>query len=186
MKKEEKKYETLDQYDFPYNEEEIIFKKESEYAPAIGELLIDFSNLESALNLLVAEAINNRSHSLGYQVIKSLTYHNKTILLKSLYLPVISCIPREKLKMRHKKELDMIYRELSNLGDFRNKVVHANWVTLDKYNNVRTKITQDDTGFIQFIKIKITPNLIYEFSLRCRQLVTTLNHFHDKVFTNLI
>ena len=184
--KKKKKYEILDQYDFPFNEEEIIFIKEAEYSSAIGEFLIYFSNLESALNLLIIEAINDRSHHLGYQIIKSLTYSNKVKLAKDLYLPQINLIGKEKLKKKQKREFEIIFHTLLTLGEFRNKIVHANWITLDKNNNVRTKIIPNDSGMINFIKIKITPEIISKFTAKCNSFATRVSHFHDKVFQNLV
>ena len=186
MYKENKKYELLDQYDFAYNEDEIIFSEEEEYALAIGKFLISFSNLEYALNSLVVESINDRSHDLGYQVIKSLTYANKVKLAKDLCLQQINLISKEKTKNKQKTNYEIIFRALSSIGEFRNKVVHANWVSLDKEHNVRTKIVLNDLGMINFVKIKITPQTILKFASKCNSYTPRVSHFHDKVFQSLI
>lgn len=184
MKREEEKYEKLDQYDFSWNEDEVIFAKEAEYAKTIGSFFISFSALESSLNILVADVINNRSHDLGYHIIKSLSYNGKIQLARDLYFQLINLIPKEKAKERRKKEFDVIFSKLLGLGQFRNKIAHANWVTLDKKSNVRTKINQDNSGAIQFVKIKITPQIISKYTAQCEQLLVRVNHFPGKVFQN--
>lgn len=145
-------------------------------------LFISFSALESSLNMLVAEAINNRSHDLGYQVIKSLTYQNKVKLAKDLYLNQLSFVSKKQLKERYKREFDIIYKKLLELGQFRNKVAHANWVTLDKNGYVRTKIDLDDSGTIQFIKVKITPQMMQKFTNQCHIFSCRIDKFLNKFY----
>lgn len=173
--------EKLEQYDYAWDNDETIFKKEPEYSKAIGELFIAFANLESVLNILIAEGISNRSHDLGYLIIKNLTYNNKVKLAKDLYSPMISSISSKKTRDRRENEFKRIYMKLLDMGTFRNKIAHANWMTLDKRNYVRTHIGQDDFGFITFIKIKITPEMMLKYAAQCRLIASWTLGFTNKV-----
>lgn len=185
MTKNNDKTETLEQYDFPWSEDEYIFANKSEYAEAIGDFLISFSNLESALNLLVVEMVNDRSHDLGYKVIKSLGYANKINLARDLYLPTIHHIPNNKIRERRKNEFEIILKKLNQLGESRNKIAHANWVTLDKNGYVRTKIKSDETGTVQFIRIKITSSIMKKWSGQCDQNASKVYKFKEKVLSSM-
>ena len=173
-KKVRNKIEPLDQYDFPWNEDEFIFLHKEEYSGSIGEFLISFSNLESALNLMVVNLINGRGHELGYKVIKSLSYSNKIHLAKDLYLLNIELISNQKTKEKKREEFKLILEKLNDLGESRNRIAHANWVTLDKYGYVRTKISSDESGLVHFIKIKITPKLMQKWARVSDRLASQL------------
>lgn len=183
--KEKIEYESLEQYDFPLNEDHIIFKKERKYAKEIGELMIYFSHLESALNIMIAESVSDRSHDLGYLIIKSLRYSDKVRLGKDLYTSRMKMIQPDKTRFRLIKEFNLIFIGLERMGEFRNKVAHANWMSLDKKGNVRTKISKNEFGFIQFMKVKITPEIIAINANRCRQLTDRIYRFPNKVFNNI-
>jgi len=181
MHKNKKLVEALDQYDFPWDQDETIFKDKSKYPKAIGDFLVCFSNLESALNLLIVDIINDRAHDLGYQVIKTLTYKAKADLANSLYLSKISCIPNSKLKNKTIGELKLIMGKVIKLNSIRNNIVHANWMTLEKNSRVRVKVTQNDSGRVEFIKTKITPSMILKFANQCNVFANRLYSFPDKV-----
>ena len=175
----------LDQYDFAWDEDEVVFSKKLNYPTRIGEFLIAFSGLESALNLFVSEIINNRSHELGYQIIKTLSYNAKINLANELCSRNINFIKNKKLKDRREKGLYEIVSKLLELGAFRNKVVHCNWVTLDKKGFVRTKVINDKSNGVEFIKTKMTPKMLSIYSNQCNVFATRIYHFSDKVQENL-
>lgn len=182
MKKVSKsRKENLEQYDFAWNTSERIFSEKLNYPERIGEFLISFSNLESSLNILIAEIINDSSHELGYQIIKTLTYNNKVQLSKDLYLRKINSINNEILRKKSKNEFERIILYLIELGSFRNKVAHANWLTLDNDGYVRVKIEQDSGGGVEFLKVKITPRVLSDFSMKCDRLANKVYSFPDKI-----
>lgn len=154
------KYEELDQYD--YFDSALILKKQLRYGECIGLLLIAFSHLEHALDTALADLVSQRSHEMGFLIIKDLEFSQKIELFHALALPNVFYI--SKRKSVRTKQLADIRKNLENLSTFRNKVAHANWTTLDKDGFVRTDTKTDKIkGSIKFRKFKITPIII----MRC-------------------
>lgn len=180
------KEEKLDQYDFPWDKDEVIFAKEEEYAKEIGGFLIAFSNLESAVNVLIADGISDRSHDLGYKIVKHLKYRNKIELAKELYIPVINSIPVEKIRKKSAQEFERIFTKLVDLGEFRNKVAHANWMSLNKSGYVRTTITSAKDGSIKFKKVIITPKNLSCLGTECYSIATHVYHLSERLFKRLL
>jgi len=173
--------ENLDQYDFTWNQDEVIFQEKLSYSKLIGEFLISFSDLESSLNLLIAEQLNGRSHEPGYQILKYLGYYNKVNLSKDLYDGKINFINNSKLKTKIQKEFSLIIFKCYELGTFRNKIAHANWMTLDKKFFVRTKILNNPSVGIEFIKSKIDKGILLKYTGQCYNFARRIDHFLDKI-----
>lgn len=173
--------ELLEQYDYALDEDETIFKNINSYSCSIGEFIISFSILESSLNLLISDAINNRGHELGYIIIKNLRFIDKINLTKDLYTKYANFVSNNKLKIKTEKELKLIITKLNEINSFRNKVAHCNWGTLNKSYHVRTKIISDNTGQIEFVKFKLTTELITKYTSWCEQMRRNIDNFSNKV-----
>lgn len=146
--------EKLDQYDFVTGE--YIEKYREKYSSLIGSFLISFSSLENEINFAIIQTIHDRSHDMGYIVIEKLTTNNKIDLLYKMYAPLA------KWKGGNEsKKWNEIKNELVALNQFRNKIVHANWQTLNNKGFVRTKAKPNsNTGFIEFTNELIKPKTI--------------------------
>jgi len=151
------KDETIDQYDYVglNNNEDKIIKK---YSEIIGSFLIQFNNLEHELNLAISYYfIDDMVHE-GYLISKNLMFRNKIELFNDLYLTKLSFSEKKDLGL---KKLKHLYNDLISINTFRNYVIHANWLTLDKENYVRTKlVTDNEGGIVKGKKVKITPSVI--------------------------
>ena len=162
---------------------ETIENQHTKYSNAIGSFIISFAELEHAVDNDLATAINERAHEPGYRVIKYLSFRDKINLLKDDYSAHIKYLESPSSKLRLLAELKVIYDKLCELSEFRNKVAHANWHSLDLSGFVRTKIVEnkDDIG-IQFEKVKMTPGVLIKFRKQNESLSNKLFLFREKVW----
>ena len=181
----EKEKAVLDQYD--YGVDEVIYEKHAQYAPRIGEFFISFSNLEISLNRLIITMISDRSDEEGYRMIKYLNFRNKIELANDQYKYFINYSNSPAIKLRYARRLSAIFKKLQEISEFRNKVAHANWMSLTKKGFVRTKIRENYDGKgVEFENIKITPAILYKFQRQCETLVNDIDDFLDRVFPDIL
>lgn len=172
MKSEEN--EILEQYDL--STDEYLYKVEDKYAPLVGVFLFRFSELEHTLNLEIAELISDRTHEPGYVVIENLTMTNKIQLFYKFVLRYVSEVGKDKDVDKLKKLKD----QLIEINSFRNKVVHANWHTINKLGMVRTKISVDGQGgYVLFKKVQILPKTISHQIKEIEKLTLELESFAE-------
>lgn len=168
--------EQLDQYDFV--DEDWIDQASPDYTLAIGNFLIGFSSLEHALNLYLANQINDRAHDPGYQVIELLKTREKIDLLSRMCSLHLTYINAEESK--NKKRFRLIIQKLRDLNTFRNKVVHANWMSLRRDGTVRTKVVIDSLeGTVQFERSKMTSELIETKTEEIEELIEEMDDFFE-------
>lgn len=184
---------TLGQYDCSdevevVGEFETIENQHSKYANSIGSFIISFSELEDTVNNDLATAINEGAHDPGYRIIKYLNFRNKINLLNDDYSMSIKFLESKSTKKRLLFELKTIYNKLSELNEFRNKVAHANWQSLDLSGFVRTKIVEskdeNDNAGIQFEKVKMTPGVLIKFRKQNESMSNKLGLFREKVWNS--
>lgn len=76
---------------------------------------------------------------------------------------------------KSKDKFNKIYKKLIEIVETRNKVVHANWGTLEKDGYVRVKtISNKDSGFISFKKEKINAKLLTKMCVDMEKLDESL------------
>jgi hypothetical protein len=172
----EKDLETLEQLD--YFEDDYINKVFDKYSQLVGWFLMEFSRLEHDFNLVIAEFFGSDYHETGYIVIKKLSFLNKIELFYDLYLRPVSF--SKKNKQNQKRLLD-IKNRLNSINTFRNRVVHANWSSLNKDGFVRTKIITDsqEDGVIKFERMKITPKIIKKNIAEINKLIDSMEIFNE-------
>ena len=170
--------DALEQYDH-YSDEEI-FLKQNNYARAIGTFIIAFSELEASLDSLIANSIEDRGDDPGYRIIRYLKFRDKINFSADQYKQLIhikktyeSLSNKDAEKLN--SQLNIINSKLGELSEFRNKIAHANWMTLDNQGYVRTKIILNDEYFVAFTKIKLSPNVILKFTRQCASLANKIN-----------
>jgi hypothetical protein len=174
-----KKYDELDQYD--YTDGEYLEKVIDKYSPLIGMFLISFSELESQLNGIVAEIIQERSHDMGFVILEKITMNNKIDLFYKLFLR-FSFMKKPDFKTKLLK----IRNELDTLNRFRNGLVHANWASLGKDGYVRTKIVIDsEAGYVKFEKIEVLPKTIRHKIKELNIMMDRLFDFNEKLFNDI-
>ena len=170
----EEKNEELDQYDWAGGEE--IDYQRDRYATRIGHLVIDFSLLESSLNLALVEAFHGSSHEPGYVVVEKLRMSDKIDLFNKMYLRMVHFQSK-----KGKDALTVIRKRLQDANTFRNMVAHANWATLDEEKFVRTKVKIDpEEGHVTFKNVKITTTIIREQVREIQSLTNALDKFSEK------
>lgn len=178
MDKNNSDYDELEQYD--YSDGEFLDKVIGKYSPLLGLFLITFSRLESELNTVIADYINERGHETGFVIIEKITTSNKIDLFYKLYLRfTLYKNPIYKVKLKK------IKNQLDELNTFRNALVHANWESLNKNGYVRTKIVVDDQeGGVKFRKIEVLPKTIRNKIKEAEKLIDTLFKFQEDAFQN--
>lgn len=167
--------EIMEQYDYTFDD--YLYKVIDKYAPLIGQFLVVFSELEHELNITIAEILHHGTHYFGYVVIEKLTTLNKIELFYKFYLSFIRSADSTKLKI----DLESIESELRLLNTFRNRLVHANWISLNKHGSVRTKISIDNQdGEVVFKRVKLLPKDIRKNIKSVERLTTKLENFREK------
>jgi len=158
--------------------------KEDKYSKSIGAFLLSFSDLEKTVNIDLATSINERAHEPGYRIIKYLNFRTKIDILNDDYVSFIKVIlDSSKRKTKLLDEAKTIYMKLQELSQFRNKVAHADWTSLDKKGFVITRIAESEKeGGMYFKKTKMTPGVIIKFTRQNYALSNKLSLFRDKVW----
>lgn len=173
-----------DSLDFE-GEFEVIEKHQGKYAKSIGHLIISFSFLEDVVDKDLATSINERAYEPGYRIIKYLEFRNKIDLLRDQYAHYIKvcCVRHKKEKLL--SELHVIYLKLIELSEFRNKIAHANWASLDKAGFVRYQAKEDrgsEAGGMIFEKFKMTPSVVLKFIRQNQAVSSKIDLFREKVW----
>ena len=159
---------------------EVMIQKHDNYSYWIGRLLLSFSELESGIDYLLLELISDRAHEVGYQTIKYFKYKQKILFLRDNYNSLLRiCLKKPKLE-KFLKLVEKQHKVLSDIGEFRNSVCHAEWNTLDKNGMVKTKVRQD-TGGVFFFKKRITCKGLYNMSRKSDSVYNSLESFHEKI-----
>jgi len=123
-------------------DEEISDKKLTEVMPLLGEIVLDFNQLESDLDDVLTELIFERSSDLGFTIIAKMSFSQKVDLFKDLAVPMCKHVGKPKLTP---KFIGLV-KKLKEAGENRNRAMHAKWIDADKEFYVRTKIGVDDNG----------------------------------------
>jgi hypothetical protein len=179
MPKELTSIEELEQTD--YLDNDYLEKVMGTYSRLIGLFLIKFSCLEHAVNVAIADIIHDDAHDTGYIIIERLTAGNKIDLFYRLYLQ-LAAVTNKKWKER----LSKIKKQLEEMNSFRNKIVHANWQSLDKDRFVRTKIITDpEEGRIKFRRIKMDTELIKSKIRKMDTLINRIENYTDSIWNDL-
>ena len=162
---------------------ETIENQHKKYSSAVGSFIISFAQLEDSVDNDLATAINERMHEPGYRIIKYLSFRDKINLLNDDYVAFIKYCISGSNKIRLLAENKVIHDKLCELSEFRNKVVHANWQSLDSSGYVRTKIVEnkDDIG-MEFEKVKMTPGVLIKFRKQNEALANRLGLFRERVW----
>lgn len=123
----------------------------------IGGVIFQFNALETSLDWIIAEAINDRSHQPGYAITAELSpvFTKKVLVFKALYGPLVQAMERKRLAI----EFESLWKSLFKLKDIRNEVAHADWSNASKKYEVRLKITTDEGGPYALRKI-MTPDFL--------------------------
>jgi hypothetical protein len=183
----EKKLTRIGQYgedtEYPLDDFEnarILHKK---YAKPIGHFVISFSMLEDSVNNDLATAISERAHEPGYRIIKYLRFRDKIDLLRDDYTAMIKYTCPDTRKEQLLKQLHVIYAKLAELSEFRNRVAHANWSSLDKHGFVRCKLLENktDDGMV-FERVKMTPGVLVKFTRQNEALSHRLGDFRENLW----
>ena len=184
----ESKYSRMGQYggsedDNAVGEFVVLYEQKEKYSKSIGALMISFSELEDAVDKDFANSISDRSHERGYRIIKYLDFRDKINVLRDDYIAYIKHVASEPKQSKLLAEMKIIYLKLVELSEFRNRVAHANWASLDNAGFVSCKIivNKEEMG-IGFEKVKMTPAVIIKFVRQNNAVSRKLEYFREKVW----
>jgi hypothetical protein len=86
----------------------------------------------------------------------------------------------DKKRIKFLAELKIIYLKLVELSEFRNKIAHANWSSLDKAGFVRYRsIENKEKSGMSFEKVKMTPGVIIKFVRQNNAISVRINEFRE-------
>ena len=155
----ELRYDYLEQFD--HYEDDQMKKMSRLYSGKIGKVIISFNELESVLESCISFLINNRTDSLGMQVIEYLDFSEKISLGIKLIASNIGIMG----EVEYKVPLQTLRKEFVRLSEIRNLVAHAKWASLDKKSFVRTTLkVETSTGDVKFKAYKITPDILIKIN----------------------
>ena len=162
----------LDQYD--YINDDYFGKAILKYSSLIGEFFMNFSYLEHELEIAIAESISDRSHDLGYLIITKIDgMYNKIDLFHKYYKMFEHFTDKTGTKLKE------IVKALIAINEFRNKLAHAKWQSIQKDGTVRYKIESDKTGIIKFQNTLMTPKDIRIKIKEISKLVNKINDYRE-------
>jgi hypothetical protein len=128
----------------------------------------------------LATAINERAYEPGYRIIKYLEFRDKINLWRDHYSDYIKVVLSDKKRIKFLAELKIIYLKLVELSEFRNKIAHANWSSLDKAGFVRYRsIENKEKSGMSFEKVKMTPGVIIKFVRQNNAISVRINEFRE-------
>lgn len=172
------KIEDLEQYD--YYDSDYIETRRKLIAPLIGDFFISFSQFEHEINTSLAELIMHSSHDIGYVLIRNMEMMEKITVFTDLLYQYMSVV-----ESKNKELLKVIKNSMIEIVEFRNKVAHANWNTLEKGDYVRVKIKPSkETGFITFTKEVLGPKVIKTFIKKIENTSDNLYSLLEKEHLN--
>jgi hypothetical protein len=150
--------------------------------PWIGEIVVAFNGLESALDSLLCEMFSDRSDQKGLLVLHSMMYSTKVDLYKKF---------TEDFVREFNWEIPVyksLIPSLKECGDLRNKVVHADWekTNSDGYTQLKYKLGKNglDHELCQFsaeslemifIKIHEARHALNDFEDECQARIAEWN-----------
>lgn len=162
---------------------EALEQVEKKYAKSIGMLMISFSELEDTVDRDLATAINERTYEPGYRIIKYLEFREKIDLLKDDYSAFIKYFFEGIKQVQFLSEVKVLYAKLVELSEFRNKVAHANWSSLDNAGFVRYRSVENKAeAGMSFQKVKMTPAIIIKFIRQNSAVSNRLGNFREKLW----
>lgn len=91
-----------------------------EYLVSLGEIVVDFNALESAIEFLIWEYVTGGNQDLGRRVTYKLGFKEKLDLLQG------SIFEREGEQAAEKFKIDL-YNRIKDAGEIRNEYLHSNW-----------------------------------------------------------
>lgn len=168
------KIENLEQYDH-YNRD-YIDKRRKFIAPLIGEFFISFSQFEHDINTSLSELIVDDSHELGYVLIRNMEMIDKITVFTDLLHQYMSAVGS-----KNKHLVKDLKKTLIEIVEFRNKIAHANWNTLERGDYVRVKIKPSkESGFITFTKEILSPRVLKSYIKKVDDICEYLYEFLEK------
>jgi hypothetical protein len=176
----DRREDPLEQYDFI--DDEIIYRQKDKYAQSIGTFILTFSGLENALDRLIIESVSPRSNDLGFRIVRYLEFIDKIKLAKDQYEEGVRFLNDKKKRGKNERLLKIITQKLIEISEFRNKVAHANWMTLDKSGFVRVDNKENkDSGGIVFKMVKMTPSVICKFTRQADAVESLIEKFQESL-----
>lgn len=147
----------------------------------IGEELVAFSELEHTLDICIADLLSLRSHQLGMTVTKSLDYMQKVMLYHDLASGFI-----EERSAVIRVELSTLRKELQYIGEMRNVVAHAKWMTITRDVYVRSQVrTSKTTGLPEIKYYKLNKRVLQKIVSRTYISQGMLDDLNQKVIEDL-
>lgn len=162
---------------------ETIAKIAQRYAKSIGMLMISFAELEDTVDRDLATGISERAYEPGYRIIKYLEFREKIDLLKDDLSAFIKYVFEGNQQSKFLSELKTLHAKLVELSEFRNKIAHANWSSLDKAGFVRCKSVENKAeAGMSFQKIKMTPAIIVKFIRQNYAVSNRVGNFRENLW----
>lgn len=133
----------LDQYDDGNPGGDLNDEQIAELQNLIGEALFNFNSLESSLDRIIAEAVEDRIYQPGYAITSELNvFAKKVLVFKALVGMLVHALENQELIL----EFESLWKSLFKLKDFRNDIAHADWLEASSEYEVRLRIGTDEKG----------------------------------------
>lgn len=162
-------------------DDEISEKKLTEIMPLLGEIILDFNQLESDLDDVITEFIFERSSDLGFTIIAKMSFSQKVDLFKDLTVPACKHTGQSKLALK----FHALVKKLKEAGENRNRAINARWIEADKEFFVRTKIGIDNDG-VYGIFFKLDKRTLKKYTRAMQKLSDILSDdLYQKLYNGM-
>ena len=140
----ERKTRQFDQYlGHDAGDEEKVNEYLNESLPLVGEVVMYFNSLERTLAHFLCEILSDRTDSVGLIVLKGMQYRGKLDLFLRFEDDLHRCLEKVPESYRGLK------KELEELGNLRNTVVHADFENTDDMGYTFTHVKHTKDGLTQ-------------------------------------
>jgi hypothetical protein len=138
------------------------------------------------LDVDFAKSIHDSSYESGYRIIKYLSFRDKVNLLHDDYVAFIKycCTGNKQIKLL--EEINVIFSKLKELSEFRNKIAHANWYSLNKNGFVICRAIENkgEAGML-LEKVKMTPGVLMKFTRQNYSVSNNLGEIREKIWDTI-
>lgn len=120
----------------------------------LGELIVEFNWLEADIERAFCELISDREHETGMMIISSMQFSQKCEILNKYIKRLFAfhdTIESQKLLQRRND----CHKTITNISEYRNKVVHWFREDQDEYWYIRTSQGKFDEQWITVQQVKI-------------------------------
>jgi hypothetical protein len=157
-------------------------EQRNEMEALVGKVLFNFNHLETVLDCVIAEVVNERAYGPGYTITSELNsvFAKKILVFKALYGPAVKYLENKEFSA----VFNALWKRLFKLKDSRNEITHADWSNASNEYDVRLRIATDEGGPYAIRRL-IKPDQLEALAKELEECAVELEGFSELADTAL-